>query len=165
MNEITSKPKGGRPTKYDPGVVNEVRAWCQMGATIPEVANFLGVEPKTVSRWMVAHAEFGQAMRVGREFADARMERALYEKGLHGDIGAMTKWLNNRKPAEWGGHSADLAPVQTVNIIDARKLVLEQLSEDQLAALESLSALAIAGPRTIEGSEAGETSEEGEEQP
>ena len=137
-----------------------------MGATVDDLAGFLDVDRATIHRWMLVHPEFCDAMRIGREAADARVERALYEKAVAGEAWAVNKWLNNRMPKEWGGRRSDEAEPSTVsNLIDARRLVLEQLDDASLRALENLERVLLSGPSTSEGDQAGSGSGEGEEKP
>jgi hypothetical protein len=128
---------------------------------------FLDVDRAMIHRWMLVHPEFCDAMRIGREAADARVERALYEKAVAGEAWAVNKWLNNRMPMEWGGRSPDepLPSTVTANLIDARRLVLEQLDDVSLRALENLERVLLSGPSTSEGDQAGSGSGEGEEKP
>lgn len=166
MNQHVTKPTGGRPTKYDPSIIPEVRAWCQKGATTQEIADFLEVDRVTIYRWGLVHPEFCNAMRIGKQAADARVERTLYECAVAGEAWAVNKWLNNRMPKEWGGRRSDEAEPSTVsNFIDARRIVLEQLDDDSLRAISNLRNLVLSGPNSGEGSAAGPGSVEGEEQP
>jgi hypothetical protein len=50
-------------------------------------------------------------------------------------------------------------------LIDARRLVLEQLDDVSLRALENLERVLLSGPSTSEGDQAGSGSGEGEEKP
>ena len=86
MNDhvIVAKSQGGRPTKYDPSVIPEVRSWCQMGATVDDLAGFLDVDRATIHRWMLVHPEFCDAMRIGREAADARGRTRALREGAGG---------------------------------------------------------------------------------
>ena len=167
MNDhvIVAKSQGGRPTKYDPSVIPEVRSWCQMGATVDDLAGFLDVDRATIHRWMLVHPEFCDAMRIGREAADARVERALYERALAGEAWAVNKWLNNRMPKEWGGHRGDEPQATTNMTIDARRIVYEQLDDASLRAIANLERLVLANAPVGEGSPAGAGSESGEVQP
>jgi hypothetical protein len=133
-----------------------------MGATVDEIAEFVKVDRATIHRWMLVHPEFCDAMRIGREAADARVERTLYEKAVAGEAWAVTKWLNNRMPREWGSNPADPGGA-SVNIIDARQQVIyEQLDDDSLRAIAKLKHLAAqsgfggADPADAGGGEAGE---------
>lgn len=53
-----------------------------LGATDTEIANGLGIHRVTLYKWKNLHPEFAEAMRVGKEAADARVERATYQSAL-----------------------------------------------------------------------------------
>lgn len=127
MSEPTSRPVG-RPTDYAESFSEEARKLCQLGATDMELADFFEVDVRTIYRWKNLHETFCQAVTCGKEAADVRVERALYnravgyshpavkifmpagaEKPVYADFtehvppdpGAAFNWLKNRKPAEW----------------------------------------------------------------
>jgi hypothetical protein len=68
-------------------------------------------------------------------------------------------------PKEWGGHRGDEPQATTNMTIDARRIVLEQLDDASLRALENLERVLLSGPSTSEGDQAGSGSGEGEERP
>jgi hypothetical protein len=121
-------PKQGRPTDYDDAFPEQARKLCQLGATDMELADFFDVDVRTIYRWKHIHEEFCQAVTCGKEAADARVERSLYNRAVGynypavkifmpanasapvyagytehvpPDSGAAFNWLKNRKPAEW----------------------------------------------------------------
>lgn len=71
-----------RPTKYDPKFAKQVKHLAQLGATDQEVADFLDVEVRTVYRWKHDHDEFCQALKTGKDVADERVERSLYQRAI-----------------------------------------------------------------------------------
>lgn len=96
------------------------------GATDPELGEIFGVDRRTIYRWKIEHEEFCHALIVGKEIADDRVERALYEKAVgyelevqklfhhQGEItratvieyvqpdkGAIEMWLASRRAAKW----------------------------------------------------------------
>lgn len=96
------------------------------GATDREIAEELGVDERTLYRWKHAHAEFRQALRLGKSAADDRVENALYRRAIgysfdalkimqHDgrvivkpyvehvppDVGAIKLWLTNRRADRW----------------------------------------------------------------
>lgn len=98
----------------------------QEGATDREIAEALEIEERTLYRWRHAHPEFRQALILGKESADDRVESALYHRAIgyrHDaikimqyegqvivepyvehvppDIGAIKMWLTNRRPDRW----------------------------------------------------------------
>ena len=72
----------GRPSKYDPKYVEQAEKLCLLGATEAEVADFFKVDVVTIYRWKVAHPEFCNALKVGKEAADNRVEQSLYHRAL-----------------------------------------------------------------------------------
>lgn len=116
----------GRPTKYKPEYVKQAQKLVQLGATDAELADFFQVTISTISLWKVKHAEFSEALKLGKEVADKRVEESLYHRALgyaHEEVdirvvnGVLVEtplikhyppdttaaifWLKNRKPAEW----------------------------------------------------------------
>lgn len=119
---------GGRPTKFQEGYVEQARKLCMLGATDQEIADFFEVEVRTIYRWKAEHDEFCQSLKAGKEVADERVERSLFQKaigyeqeevkifmpaGAEGpvyapfrakvapDTTAAIFWLKNRRPDLW----------------------------------------------------------------
>ena len=124
--EIKKHP-GGRPSKYDPSYCKQAYKLCLLGATDKELADFFGVEEKTVNNWKEEYPEFLQSLREGKDEADANVAKKLYHRAL-GYVAPETKivsyegaitdkidvekhyppdptaaifWLKNRNPARW----------------------------------------------------------------
>ncbi|MCZ4089344.1 helix-turn-helix domain-containing protein [Sinorhizobium psoraleae] len=116
----------GRPTAYKPEFAEQASKLCALGATDFELADFFGVDTRTIYRWKNTHEEFCHALIAGKENADARVERALFNRAVgytfesekvfqfQGEVirapttehvppdpGAAKLWLTNRKPADW----------------------------------------------------------------
>jgi hypothetical protein len=122
----TSTSESGRPSAYRDEFAAQAEKLCLLGATDLELADFFGVDVRTVYRWKHKHDEFCQALRVGKEALDDRVERGLYqravgysfnsEKLFHfqglitraetvehvpPDPGAAMSWLKNRRGDSW----------------------------------------------------------------
>ena len=123
------KPKkhaGGRPTIWKDAFCELARKRCILGATNPELADFLGVSISSVELWMRTKPKFSRAIYGGREGFDERVSNALGLRALgytHEDeqifqfqgeiIRAKTVkhyppdteaakfWLRNRNPSKW----------------------------------------------------------------
>ena len=67
---------------YKPEFVEQARRMCQLGATDEELAEHFEVCVRTIYRWRNTHEEFAEAVVVGKEHADARVERALYSRAV-----------------------------------------------------------------------------------
>lgn len=116
----------GRPTDYTPEHAIQAEKLCRLGATDFELAEFFGVSDRTIARWRIEHEEFCQSVKLGKDFADERVERSLYNRAVgysfetekifncQGEIvrvptvehvppdpGAGMNWLKNRRGADW----------------------------------------------------------------
>jgi len=126
---MSEKNKGGRPTKYKDGFARKARKLCALGATDDEIADFFDVHVATIHRWKHRHPMFCDALKVGKDSADDRVERSLYQRALGyshpedkvfstggkdgeplivptvkhypPDTTAAIFWLKNRRPDEW----------------------------------------------------------------
>ena len=67
---------------YKPEFVDQARQMCRLGATDEELAEHFEVCVRTIYRWRNTHEEFAEAVVVGKEHADARVERALYSRAV-----------------------------------------------------------------------------------
>jgi hypothetical protein len=101
--EPKSPQNGGRPTKYRASFAKKAATMCQRGATDAEVADKLGVHLATVYRWKHEFPAFCEAMRVGKDAADDRVELALYQQAIDPTQPALAKifWLKNRRRKHW----------------------------------------------------------------
>ena len=127
-SEATEKGGAGRPTLYQPEYCEQAKKLCQLGATDLEMADFFGVDVRTFYRWKAEHDEFCQSVKIGKEVADERVERSLYQKAIGyeqdavkifmpsqaeapvyaeyrekiaPDTTAAIFWLKNRRPDQW----------------------------------------------------------------
>jgi hypothetical protein len=73
---------GGRPSKFKPEFVGQARKLAELGATDREIADFFEVDERTINRWKFDQPEFCQSLKVGKEAADNRVERGLYQKAV-----------------------------------------------------------------------------------
>ena len=76
------KGKGGRPTKFKPEYVEEVFKLCLLGATNEEIARFFNVATSTIDKWIAEIPEFSGSLKEGREGADSRVAKTLYQRAL-----------------------------------------------------------------------------------
>lgn len=73
-------PVIGRPTEYEPEYAVQAEKLCLLGATDSEIAEFFNVSVRTIHRWKLEHEEFCHSIKSGKEKADERVERSLYQK-------------------------------------------------------------------------------------
>jgi hypothetical protein len=118
----------GRPTDYKAEYVQRVAELAANGATDMEIADEFDVSVRTLYSWRAVHPEFLQALKAGKEIADERVERSLFQRAtgyeqqtvkifmpsgadspifapfrevIAPDTTACIFWLKNRKPKEW----------------------------------------------------------------
>ena len=118
----------GRPTDYKPEYAAQAKHLCELGATDQEIADFFEVNVSTIYRWKHTQGEFCEALIDGKDFADDRVERSLYQRAvgyeqeevkifmpsgaenpvyapfrakIPSDVGAAKLWLTNRRGGKW----------------------------------------------------------------
>jgi len=116
----------GRPSKFKSKFARQMAVAARLGGTDEQMAEMLGVSVDSIMRWKQKHPGFCEALKLGKDEADDRVERSLFERAtgyshpdvhisnFQGDITVtpITKhyapdatscifWLKNRRPAEW----------------------------------------------------------------
>ncbi|MDH1192513.1 terminase [Stenotrophomonas sp. GD03958] len=81
------KPKAeakatGRPSAYKAEYAKQAEKLCLLGATDQEIADFFEVNVRTVYRWKGQYPDFCQALKAGKDQADERVERSLYQQAI-----------------------------------------------------------------------------------
>lgn len=150
------KHPGGRPTLYKPEYADQAFKYCLLGATDEELAAFFEVDERTINRWKNDYPEFCQALKEGKEKADANVADRLYNRAMGythketvttsyqgqitdtkeidkhypPDTTAAIFWLKNRQPKKWRDRvehtGADGGPIAIADISDDEKLALIQ---------------------------------------
>jgi len=72
----------GRPTSYKSKYDKQAEKLAGLGATDQEIADFFEVDVRTIYRWKHDHPGFCQALKAGKDIADDRVERSLYQKAI-----------------------------------------------------------------------------------
>lgn len=85
MNKPTRRGRGGskpevRPTSFKPECVEQVAKLCRLGATDAELADFFGVDVRTIPRWSEKHPEFCQALKAGKIESDMDIADRLFQR-------------------------------------------------------------------------------------
>lgn len=118
----------GRPTDYRSEYVEQAVKLARLGATDLDLADFFGCAESTIYCWKNDHPEFSEALRSGKQLADAEVADKLYKRatgyqhdavkivadaktGLDHtvkyiehyppDTTACIFWLKNRRPDLW----------------------------------------------------------------
>jgi hypothetical protein len=137
----------GRPSVYKDEYAPQVQKIAELGATDQEVADFFEVDVRTIYRWKHDHSEFCQALKVGKDVADERVERSLYQKAIGyeqdevkifmpggaaepvyapfrakiaADTTAAIFWLKNRRSQQWRDKSEVEHGGEVTTVIERR---------------------------------------------
>lgn len=117
---------GGRPSSYKDEFAKQAEKLCALGATDEDLADFFDVSIRTINNWKGSYGEFLHALKGGKDKADDRVERSLYQRAIgysHDAVhmssyqGVVTQtpyrehfppdttaaifWLKNRRSEEW----------------------------------------------------------------
>jgi hypothetical protein len=131
----------GRPTDYKPEYAEQAQKLClHIGATDQQLADFFEVDVRSIYRWKNEHAEFCQALKIGKEKTDVQVERSLlnralgyehdavkifcskdgevtqvpYREVVPPDVTACIFWLKNRKSGSWRDKSEVEQTIKTL---------------------------------------------------
>ena len=125
---LNKKGNLGRTGHWRPEMAEQVYELCLLGYTNKQLAAFYGISLKVIEDWVTNNQDFVDARDRGRDQADAKVARALYERAIgymdtikfvvkdpsgavlrteettkrvHGETGAALKWLAMRHRGLW----------------------------------------------------------------
>ena len=93
----------GRPTDYKKEYCELAYKLCLLGAKDKEIADILGVSEQTLNTWKEKHPEFLEALKKGKDIADANVADRLYQRAMgyeHGDIELKVVSVGNNMGSE-----------------------------------------------------------------
>jgi hypothetical protein len=116
-----------RPSLYRKEYAEIARRFCSNYApSNPELADLLGISPRTLTDWRARHPEFTAACSLGKDAANQRVVESLYNRAvgyfveiekpytiggrrrrekvreyIPPDVSAEKFWLTNKMPSEW----------------------------------------------------------------
>jgi hypothetical protein len=70
----------GRPTSYRPEYDEQAQRLAMLGLTNEEMAIFFNVSPSTLSKWIAELPAFSEALKAGRQVADAKVTESLFKR-------------------------------------------------------------------------------------
>lgn len=99
---VTDRSKAGRISKYSPERVERILSLLRAGNTRNTSAQASGISVDTFGRWLVAHADFAQAVKESEAEAEASHVQNIATAAVKGSWQASAWWLERRRHAEWG---------------------------------------------------------------
>ncbi len=93
----------GRPTKYDPAMVERVVPFLSQGYSLMGLAGHLGVSLETIYRWRDEYPEFCDAIKTGQAASGAWWEEVARKNAITGEGNATMAifGVKNRARTEW----------------------------------------------------------------
>ncbi len=162
FNSETGAAAGKVGTAFKPEFVEQARKLAALGHTDYEMAEFFEVTERTLRRWKGMHPDFADALKVGKNVADDRVEMSLYRKAtgysyasekLFCDKGIVVRaetiehvppsdtacifWLKNRRKEEWRD-KVDHEHTGKDGAAIETNVNLSGLNDEQLRALASI---------------------------
>ncbi len=89
MNKFLLGKQNRKPRQYRPEHDDIVYQMCLLGATDPHICGAIGIGMATLHRWKKAHKGFRDAIKRGKDQADAEVAHSLYKKACgyeHEDV-------------------------------------------------------------------------------
>lgn len=71
-----------RPSKFKPEYVDQAKKLAAMGLTDAEVAEFFGVNERTLYNWKAEYPAFAKALKLGKKAPDDRVAASLYKRAI-----------------------------------------------------------------------------------
>lgn len=78
-----------------------LKGYARRGLNDEQIAGKMHIVPSTLYEWKKRFPEISEALKEGKDLPDIKMENALYEAGIGGNVTAMIFWLKNRLRSEW----------------------------------------------------------------
>ncbi len=91
-------------SKYETHVaprLEEIKDWVRNGATDDEIIIRLGIARSSFYEYKNKISDFSDALKETKEYVDAKVENALLQNALKGNITAQIFWLKNRRSERW----------------------------------------------------------------
>lgn len=130
------KKKMGRPAKFKDYMLEQAEKLGALGLTYSQICNVLDISHETFARWRRKNPEFDEALRRGRDKADAQVISSLYKNATEKmNLGAQCFWLKNRLPDKFkedflNNNFIDNSKHVHLTFADLAKLVRERENEN-----------------------------------
>lgn len=126
-----------------------LRGWKRNGWTDEQIAQRIGVAPRTFEDWKKKFPQIMQSVKIGKEQVNFTVENVLLQKALEGNTTAMIFWLKNNWRDKY--NDSQLSPdelalakaktrkvVAEANIAELKAAILKQSGNNGVKLLEEL---------------------------
>ena len=126
-----------------------LQGWKRDGLTDEQIAQKIGVAPRTLETWKKNYIQIKQCLKVGKEQANFIIENELFKKAKGGNVTAMifylkNNWRNKYNDSALSPDELKLAKAKTrkvvaeANIAELKAEVLRQSGNNSVKLLEEL---------------------------
>lgn len=126
-----------------------LQGWKRDGLTDEQIAQKIGVAPRTLETWKKNYVQIKQCLKVGKEQANFIIENELFNKAKGGNVTAMifylkNNWRNKYNDSTLSPDELKLAKAKTrkvvaeANIAELKAEVLKQSGNNGVKLLEEL---------------------------
>jgi len=81
--------------------LERIREWAAQGLTKAEIAKSMGIARETFYQWRAKSMLITDIIKKGREDAAEKVENALFNTALEGNVTAQIFYLKNMSPEKW----------------------------------------------------------------
>ena len=115
MAKLGKTRRVGRPRGYKDEYRDQAYRLCLLGYTDAELAKFFGIAESTLYAWKLDYPEFSEGIKSGREDADSRVAKSMFERAVgyshpeekvfcnNGQVNGFTLETNARTRCACGG--------------------------------------------------------------
>ncbi len=103
--------------------IEVIGQWKRNGLTNQDICDKIGINQATLYRWQNDNESLRDILKFTRDIADTRVENALYEQCLKGNMQAIYFYLKNRKSADYK---------------DRQEIALDSVREEAVSSIKTL---------------------------
>lgn len=120
MSKDVVKNKVGRPTRYEPAVVNKLKAAFANAFTVDQACIYAGISKETFYNWSEKHPGFVDQITKAKEQPTMAAKRNVVDAVTAGDIKTSRWWLERKAPEEFA-RAQHNSPAVIMNFNQAAK--------------------------------------------
>lgn len=119
----------GRPTSYKDEYAEQAYNYCLLGATDAQLANFFNVCVATINNWKNDFPEFLDSVKKGKEIADAKVARMLFDRATGAVI--KTQQAIKIKDSQFNSEGRKVSEEERIEVVD----LVQEVPPDTTAAI------------------------------
>lgn len=116
-----------------------IQGWKRNGLTDEQIAENIGISPRTFERWKSKESQIRQVLKASKEIVNFQVENKLLKKAKEGNMTAIIFWLKNNWRDKYNDSALSLEERQAMSV-KARKMKADaEISEFKAQMLKQSS--------------------------